>query len=795
MAASPIDAVFRHLRKTVLCRDFEGVTDGQLLQRFIDAHDERAFEALVLRHGPMVLGVCRRVVGSVDDAEDAFQASFLILVRKGKTIGNPELLGNWLYGVAYRTALEARGKNARRRCHEIQVTHMPHPAIAADGDRSELVGLIDRELNRLPHKYRVPVVLCDLQGTSRREAARRLGIPEGTLSSRLASARNMLAKRLKRAGVTVSGMALATVLAQNAAPASVPAPLVLSTITAASSVAHASTVTTAVVSGKVAALTERVLTGMVLQQIKVLITLLLVVTGIAGSGLLAYRVTAGTGSPPSGVPGGDAPMAGEDRGTRVDDEAKDKAAREAAAREAAARDAEAKQAAAREAAAKAAREQQTPTVPEASDGSKVVDFEEVFISIRPFQPFAARQPETIRVLAGGARGDGFFEYRIEERPARGDAPKWDPAYLQDQLDLKRLKRLEDLLKKTAWLTAPGHEGRAMHTHPTSYTLRLKRHGKTQNITIEGERPDPYKSLLSFFRDVAQQEYLRYCLERLPAKEHNEACRQIEQYILAENGGPYEKPPPELDLRCYVPMFRRYVSDPFTHSREELVPAVRLLGHLHYEAERDNIAALANDRDAHIRAAVADALGALGGKESVSVLRRMVRSTDEASWQLIRLGPLSVPAIVEMIESGDPSNELKPGFLDYERLIRSYIDHWDRVTKPVDPRVLDAVRTSMAQPKVKMFRTQYHRKLLELAGLEPPGVDLPPGLEFLRPIPEFHKFRLGQDEATIRKIVAEQGLTISGSVEQGFMVTRRDGERLALSMRSGTCSGIQRLRKD
>src|SRR5439155_11158850 len=128
---------------------------------------------------------------------------------------------------------------------------------------------------------------------------------------------------------------------------------------------------------------------------------------------------------------------------------------------------------------------------------------------------------------------------------------------------------------------------------------------------------------------------------------------------------------ELDLHCYVPTFRRYVSNPFTLSRVELVPAVRLLGHLGYEAERENIVALANDRDAHVRAAVADALGALGGKESVAVLRRMVRSTDEACWQLIRLGPLAVPTIAEAIESGAPTKEEKPGFLDYQRLIRAY----------------------------------------------------------------------------------------------------------------------------
>src|SRR4051812_19657064 len=121
MATGPMKTVFRHLRKAVLLREVAGITDGQLLTRFTEGRDELAFEALVLRHGPMVLGVCRRILGNADDAEDAFQAAFLILVRKAGSIGKTELLGNWLYGVAYRTALEAKGKRARRRAREKQV--------------------------------------------------------------------------------------------------------------------------------------------------------------------------------------------------------------------------------------------------------------------------------------------------------------------------------------------------------------------------------------------------------------------------------------------------------------------------------------------------------------------------------------------------------------------------------------------------------------------------------------------------------------------------------------------------
>src|SRR5882724_1920322 len=236
MATSTIKTVFQHLRKAVLRREVEVNTDGQLLKRFIEGRDEMAFEALVLRHGPMVLGVCRRVLGNAADADDAFQAAFLILVRKANSIGNAERLGNWLYGVAYRTALEARGKVERRRTHEKQVKNMPHPVILPEADGAELAAFLDQELKRLPDRYRVPVVLCELQGRARKEVARQLRVPEGTLSSRLATARKMLAKRLARHGLTVSGGALAAALAQNAA-AFVPASLVLSTVHAAASVA------------------------------------------------------------------------------------------------------------------------------------------------------------------------------------------------------------------------------------------------------------------------------------------------------------------------------------------------------------------------------------------------------------------------------------------------------------------------------------------------------------------------------------------------------------------------------
>ena len=134
MATAQMDTVFRHLRRAVLRQDGAGWSDGQLLGSFIDQKDEAAFAALVRRHGPMVFGVCRRVVGNHHDAEDAFQATFLVLARKASVVRPRERLANWLHGVALRTALKAKATTAKRRDREKQVTEMPEPE-AAQQDR------------------------------------------------------------------------------------------------------------------------------------------------------------------------------------------------------------------------------------------------------------------------------------------------------------------------------------------------------------------------------------------------------------------------------------------------------------------------------------------------------------------------------------------------------------------------------------------------------------------------------------------------------------------------------------
>ncbi len=217
-----MNRVLRRLQQALLSGD--GRTDAQLLERFVARRDETAFTALVRRHGPMVMGVCRRTAGHADDADDAFQATFLVLARKAASIRAPAQLGAWFYGVAYRTARKARAAADRLRARERQVTTMPKPGVEVEDRWHEIAPLLDQELSRLPDKYRRPIILCDLEGNPRREAARRLGVPEGTLSSRLATGRRMLAHRLTRLGLAVSGGALAAALTVRAC-AAVPAAL------------------------------------------------------------------------------------------------------------------------------------------------------------------------------------------------------------------------------------------------------------------------------------------------------------------------------------------------------------------------------------------------------------------------------------------------------------------------------------------------------------------------------------------------------------------------------------------
>jgi RNA polymerase sigma factor (sigma-70 family) len=291
MTTGQTGGAVEYLRRAALLAHGGDFTDAQLLDEFILRRDEAAFEALLRRHGPMVLGVCRRVLHHTPDAEDAFQATFLVLVRKAATIIPRQMVGNWLYGVAYRTSLEARAAGTRRRANEKRAADMSMRESADELVRRELRAVLDCELDRLPDRYRAAIVLCDLEGKTHKEAARQLGWPQGTLSSRLVRGRAMLAKRLTRHGLAPAGGALA--LSQSAAPAAVPVALQTATLRAMTAMASGQAAMVAVTPARVVSLTEGVAKAMLLTRFKhVAVVLLALVLAGTGAGLLGRRATA-----------------------------------------------------------------------------------------------------------------------------------------------------------------------------------------------------------------------------------------------------------------------------------------------------------------------------------------------------------------------------------------------------------------------------------------------------------------------------------------------------------------------
>jgi RNA polymerase sigma factor (sigma-70 family) len=271
MARGSARDALRHL--TTLCRSgvLGNLNDEELLERFIELSDdsaEEAFATLVRRHGPMVLGVCNRILRDSHEAEDAFQATFLVLARKATAVVPREKVANWLYGVAYRTAMESRNLAARRRAREEKVSMRLRVQATDVTFHDELRAILDEELSCLPARYRGPIVLCELEGLSRQEAAGRLGVPEGTLSSRLARAKVRLRDRLTRRGLAIpAGTISLGAIRDVSATALLSDALIESTTLAAMRVA-AGTSATAVISTSVVSLTEGVLKTMLLTKLK-----------------------------------------------------------------------------------------------------------------------------------------------------------------------------------------------------------------------------------------------------------------------------------------------------------------------------------------------------------------------------------------------------------------------------------------------------------------------------------------------------------------------------------------------
>jgi RNA polymerase sigma factor (sigma-70 family) len=282
MAHSPLTHVVHHLRRLLGTEVSADLTDAQLVERFVAKKDEAAFAALVERHGPLVLGVCKQVLRDEHTAEDVFQATFLVLARKAGSIRTGQALGSWLYRVAVNLARTARTAAVRRQAHERQVPDMARSDPLSEVALRELQPMLHEEVSRLPEKYRLPVLLCYLEGRTHEQTAATLGWPVGTVRSRLSRARDLLRRRLERRGVTAAAAALGVLLGQQVT-AAVPAALGALAVRVALPFAAGQALPAGVVSTSALTLAEGALRAMVVNKFKLVVAVLLVL-GVTGTG-------------------------------------------------------------------------------------------------------------------------------------------------------------------------------------------------------------------------------------------------------------------------------------------------------------------------------------------------------------------------------------------------------------------------------------------------------------------------------------------------------------------------------
>ena len=274
MAKSGLDKVVRHIYRVTAEEHWRSQADGELLRAFVRRGDQDAFAVLVKRYGPLVLATCRRVLRQLEDAEDAFQATFIVLARQARALVKNECVGGWLHRVAHRLALNARRALERRHHHERQSTAMNPTNPESEASWREVQVLLDDETQRLPERYRDPFILCALGGQSCAAAARQFGLKEGTVRSRLAEARKRLQARLSRRGVELTAVLGAAALAPSVATAQVGPALVAKAVSAA---------TGAAVSASVSVLVKGLTASLAIKKAKVGVALFVVLSVLVGT--------------------------------------------------------------------------------------------------------------------------------------------------------------------------------------------------------------------------------------------------------------------------------------------------------------------------------------------------------------------------------------------------------------------------------------------------------------------------------------------------------------------------------
>jgi RNA polymerase sigma factor (sigma-70 family) len=296
MPKAPFADFLQHLCR--LYPDHDGRSDGELLRRFVTLKDDAAFAALISRHGRLVQGVCRRVLGDFHSAEDSFQATFLVLARRAKSIRTPNSLATWLYAVAQRIALRARAKAALRQEREREAPTMARGEQVDEATWQELRIVLDEEIGRLAEKYRAPLLLCHFEGKTRKRIARELGWAEGTVARRLTRGRELLKRQLTRRGIALSAAALTAALAEKCAGAPVAVALTTHTFQAAICVYSGQALAADCASAQALLLAEEAMSMFALKG-KLAVLLLVVSIAIGSAGYCGYAAFSSTESQPA----------------------------------------------------------------------------------------------------------------------------------------------------------------------------------------------------------------------------------------------------------------------------------------------------------------------------------------------------------------------------------------------------------------------------------------------------------------------------------------------------------------
>lgn len=358
--------------------------------------------------------------------------------------------------------------------------------------------------------------------------------------------------------------------------------------------------------------------------------------------------------------------------------------------------------------------EEPPAIPDVAKPA----FEEFVVTIEPFGLPLIGLSEQLRF-----EPNGRCWYKVEGREAIRNIPARNGAVFDHALSPARIRQLNKLLQDTNWLTAKGPEGQAPRIHPTIIKLMLKRDGKQQSAAGESNWPAPYAALFHELAGIAAQERRIYLHDYVGGEDGVSAWQEIGHELAALRGESYSKSPFNIDYERYWPIARRTIRDFHGKPDDELLPAVRLAGHLRRRSELTFLHRMAHDRSSNLRTEVAWALGKLHDQTSLPVLVSMMSAAGtrrEIGLELIQWGDAAVPDIVKLIELSTREKLEEREHVTGEDMIRAYLEYWDKLHKPINPEVVTAVRKAIEakNPGNGSIRTTYHTEFLKQVSAMP-----------------------------------------------------------------------------